>query len=70
MVSETTDWESGKDILKDFPKAKILSNNRARFEIAHNKFRLVAEVDYVEKLVDIRFIGTHAEYDRIDAITI
>jgi mRNA interferase HigB len=48
----------------------MIKNNRARFEIVHNKYRMVAEVYYGQNRVDIRFIGTHSEYDQINASTI
>ncbi len=63
-------WQRKQDLLKDFPRAKIIRNNRARFEIVHNLYRLIAQIDYAEQFVEIRFLGTHDEYDRIDPSTI
>ena len=63
-------WKNKQDILMEFPKAKMIKNNRARFEIVHNSYRLIAHIHYEEKFLEIRFIGTHNEYDRIDPETI
>ena len=62
-------WKKGEDILVTYPQAKLIPSKRARFKIVGNKYRLVIEVD-VNNFVKIRFIGTHAEYDKIDAATI
>jgi mRNA interferase HigB len=70
LVVEEADWKNKQDVLKDFPKAKMIQNNRAWFEIVHNTFRLIAHIYYDDKIVEIRFIGTHNEYDRIDPATI
>jgi mRNA interferase HigB len=70
LVVEKADWTKKQDILRDFPKAKMIQNNRARFEIVHNIFRLIAHIYYEDKLVEIRFIGTHNEYEKIDPVNI
>jgi mRNA interferase HigB len=68
--AEKAVWKSKQDVLTDFPKAKMIKNNRARFEINHNTYRLIVSVSYDAQSVVIRFIGTHTEYDRIDPETI
>ncbi len=61
-----TDWDTPANVRAQFPKASIVGSNRAVFRIKGNTYRLVVEINYVRGLVFIRFIGTHAEYDRID----
>lgn len=69
-TTEEAIWKNKQDVLRDFPKAKMIVNNRARFEIVHNTYRLIALLDYNDQIVEIRFIGTHNEYERIDPSTI
>lgn len=70
QVTEQAVWKSRQDVLRDFPRAKMLRHNRARFEIKHNTYRLIVYIHYENQMVVIRFIGTHTEYDRIDPETV
>jgi len=64
------DWASPTAIKADFGQASILKDGRVVFNVAGNKYRLVVWINYEHRVVYIRFIGTHAQYDQIDAQTI
>ena len=65
--ADAATWKGPKDIKKEYPSASILANNRVVFNIKGNHYRLIVKINYAYQFVWIRFIGTHAEYDRIDA---
>lgn len=69
-IVESADWNNRQHVLDDFPNAKMIKGNRARFEIRHNKYRLIAEILFIEKIVIVRFVGTHNEYEKIDPGTV
>jgi mRNA interferase HigB len=58
------------DLRSAAPAVKILNGERVRFEIAGGSFRLIAALDFRRQIVFVKFIGTHAEYDRVDALTV
>lgn len=64
------DWSSPGEVKQQFGNASILKDGRVVFNIAGNKYRLVAWINYPYRVLYIRFIGTHRQYDRIDAQTI
>jgi len=64
------DWGSPAELKRDVGTASILKDGRAVFNIAGNKYRIVVWINFSYRVVYIRFIGTHAQYDRIDAQTI
>ena len=68
--AEQADWKSPNDIKKDYPSASILEDNRMVFNTKGNNYRLIVRINYKYGVVWIRFIGTHAEYDKIDATKI
>jgi mRNA interferase HigB len=63
-------WTSPAEITDIYRNASILPHNRVVFNIKGNHYRLVAMIQYKFGIVYIRFIGTHAEYDHIDATII
>lgn len=67
---ECADWKTPADIKSVYQNASFLANNRVVFNIKGNHYRLVVVVVYKHGVVYIRFVGTHEEYDRIDAATI
>lgn len=64
------DWENSNELKKQYKNASIVGNGRVVFNIQGNNYRLVVAIDYVFQVMFIRFIGTHKQYDKIDAKTI
>jgi len=62
----SSDWETPNDEKKTYANASILKNNRVVFNIKGNTYRLVVKFNFEKQWVFIKFIGTHAEYDKID----
>lgn len=63
-------WSNPHDVKAKYKHASIVKNKRVAFNIAGNKYRLVIAVKYDFQIVYIRFIGTHKDYDAINAETI
>lgn len=59
-------WRTPQDIKDQYASASICGNNRVVFNVGGNKYRLVVEVQYQAGIVWVKFVGTHAQYDRID----
>lgn len=64
------DWKDPNDVKNTYANASILKDSRVVFNIKGNSFRLVTKFNFEKQWIFIRFIGTHAEYDKIDANTI
>jgi mRNA interferase HigB len=60
------DWKTPNEVKSTYANASILKNNRVVFNIKGNSYRLVAKFQFEKQWVFIKFIGTHAEYDKID----
>jgi mRNA interferase HigB len=68
--TSTAEWKGPKDIKKVYPSASFLADNRVVFNIKGNTYRLIVKINYNYSMIWIRFVGTHAEYDKIDATKI
>jgi mRNA interferase HigB len=64
------DWATPVDVKCSIRSSSILKDGRAVFNIAGNKYRIVVWINYAYRVVYIRFIGTHRQYDAIDAETV
>lgn len=63
-------WKNPNEIKQEYPSASILNDNRVIFNIKGNNYRLIVKINYEYQIVWIRFIGTHADYDKINATEI
>jgi mRNA interferase HigB len=68
--AEAAEWGSPHAVKERYASASIVGRNRIVFNIAGNMYRLVVEVHYQHRIVFIKFVGTHEEYDRINAATV
>ena len=65
--AEKADWNSPTQVKERYRSASFVGTDRVVFNIKGNTYRLVVRIRYAQRIVFIRFVGTHAEYDRIDA---
>jgi mRNA interferase HigB len=63
-------WQTPQGIRNDYASASFVGRNRVVFNIKGNDFRLIVAVAYRVGVVYIKFVGTHAEYDKVDAATV
>lgn len=70
LIAKAAEWKTPNDIKKYYATISILKNSRVVFNIKGNDYRLVAKINYNKQWLFIRFVGTHEEYDKIDANTI
>jgi mRNA interferase HigB len=69
-VTKAARWQNPVEIKGTFNTVDILKAGRVIFDIGGNKYRIVAQINYGHAIVYIRFVGTHRQYDEIDAETI
>lgn len=67
---KTADWEKPSDVIATYPTADVITGKRFVFNIKGNSYRLVADIEFQIKQVYIVWIGTHAEYNKLDVKTI
>ena len=67
QIARSAEWDSPARVKESHPDASIIANDRVIFNIKGNTYRLVVHIRYQYHKVYIRFIGTHAEYDDIEA---
>lgn len=65
--AEKSEWKSPNDITASYANISILSNSRVCFNIKGNRYRLIVKVLYQVQIVYIKFIGTHSEYNKVNA---
>lgn len=71
LAVRKTEWSGPADVKAMFgANVDFIADNRIVFDISGNTYRLIVRVSYTFKVVQIKFVGTHAEYDRIDAETV
>ena len=67
---EVADWNKPNDVIEAYPSADVITGKRFVFNIKGNSYRLVADIEFKKKLIFIVWIGTHAQYDKIDVKTV
>jgi len=65
--SSRAKWKNSNDIKREYPTASFLANNKVVLNIKGDHYRLIIKLNYEYQIIWIRFIGTHAEYDKINA---
>lgn len=69
-VVKAVQWKTHAELKNTFPSADCVKNGRYVFNIGGNNYRIVAVVIFIGGVMNIRFVGTHSEYDKIDSSTI
>ena len=69
-AAEQAVWKSPAEVRRQFPRASVLANNRIVFDIGGNRYRLIVSISFAHAAAYVKFFGTAAEYDRIDASTV
>ena len=67
VIARAATWKTPLEIKQRYPRASILGNNRVVFDIKGGSHRLISVINYPFSILEIRFIGTHVEYDKVNA---
>ena len=70
QIAKAATWKTTQDVQSSFSTAVVLNAERVRFEIAGGSYRLIVAFKFKSNIAFIKFIGTHAEYDKINALTV
>ncbi|HNC94787.1 MAG TPA: type II toxin-antitoxin system HigB family toxin [Myxococcota bacterium] len=63
-------WKGPADIKNSYSSASFIGSDRVVFNIGGNSYRLICRIDYRNQVVQVRFLGTHAAYNQVDAATV
>lgn len=69
-MARAAEWRTPQDVRNDFNSVDFVGDDRVIFDIGGDSYRLVVRISYPFKQVLVKFVGTHAEYDRIDPETV
>jgi len=69
-IASNAEWRTPADVKMDYRSASFVGANRVIFNIKGNAYRLIVVAEYRKGRIFVRFVGTHAEYDRVDPTTI
>src|SRR6476620_6426051 len=69
-TARSAGWTCMDDVIKTYPKAKVLNGERSRFEICGGNYRLIVTFKFSSRIAFIKFVGTHSEYDRVNALIV
>ena len=70
VLIEAAAWATTDEVLAAASKAKVCGPSRVRFEVDGGNFRLIIAFNFARQIAFVKFVGTHAEYDRVDAATV
>lgn len=69
-LTAAASWHSPREVVSVFSKAKALNGERVRFEVAGGDYRLIVAFNFARQIAFVKFVGTHADYDRADALAV